>query len=113
MRVALFAHRTAWPAFKGSQVRSFNILKALAAKGHEVHFFAFTDEDPHCVRRGLSRYAASITLAPFGRFANLGAAFALIGKDPLTVGYFNSRAMHRNVRRFFGETTVDAVLVHS
>jgi sugar transferase (PEP-CTERM/EpsH1 system associated) len=114
MKIALFAHRTAWPPFKGSQVRSFNILKALAGRGHEVHFFAFTDDEPQRVVRELSRYAASVTLAPLSeRRAKVRAALTLVGRDPLSVGYFRSRFLHRAARRFFHETAVDATVVHS
>jgi len=114
MRIALFAHRTAWPPFKGSQVRSFNIVRALAARGHEVHFFAFTDDDRQRVAREFSRYATTVTLAPLAEWrAKLRAALALAGREPLTVGYFRSAFLHRKVRRFFDTVTVDAVVVHS
>jgi len=114
MKIALFAHRTAWPPFKGSQVRSFNILKALAARGHEVHFFAFTDDDRQRVGRELSRYAKSVTLAPLSeRRARLAAALTLLRREPLSVGYFKSRFLHGAARRFFDETPVDAVIAHS
>jgi sugar transferase (PEP-CTERM/EpsH1 system associated) len=114
MKIGVFAHRTAWPPFKGSQVRSFNIVKALAARDHEVHFFAFTDDEPQRVSREFSRYARTVTLAPLAEWrAKLRAALTLLGREPLTVGYFRSAFLHRRVRRFFDEVAVDAVVVHS
>ena len=114
MRIALFAHRTAWPPFKGSQVRSFNIVKALAARGHEVHFFAFTDDDRQRVAGEFARYAKTVTLAPLLESrAKLRAALTLLKREPLTVGFFRSAFLHRSVRRFFDEVSVDAIIVHS
>jgi sugar transferase (PEP-CTERM/EpsH1 system associated) len=114
MKIAVVAHRTAWPPFKGSQVRSFNIVKALAVRGHEVHFFAFTDDDRPRIAREFLRYATTVTLAPLAEWrAKLRAALALLRREPLSVGYFRSAFLHRRVRRFFEEVAVDAVIAHS
>src|SRR5712691_10913548 len=101
MRILFLAHRIPYPPNKGDKIRSFHEVKGLAERGHEVHLLAFAD-DPRDLRpenrAELSKLCKTIGIHPLNkRIGMLKALASLLYGDPLTLGYFSSRAMRRDV----------------
>ncbi len=115
MKILLLTHRTPYPPNKGTQVRPFNLLQTLIARGHEVHLMAFAEgEKELSSQEQLSRWCASVTLVPFHRqWSNLKAMFTLFRRSPLSLGYFSSRRMRQSVRRVIAGQNIDAIIVWS
>src|SRR5581483_773877 len=115
MKILLLAHRTPYPPNKGTQVRPFKLLNALAARGHEVHLMAFAEgEKELATQADLSSLCASAMLIPFNRrLANLKAMVTLLSRKPLSLGYFGSRQMRNAVRRVVAEQGIEAIYVWS
>jgi polysaccharide biosynthesis protein PslH len=116
MRVFVIAHRSPYPPFKGSQVRSWNIIKALAEHGHEVHAFAFEDEgaDSATAEREICRFAKSATIVPRSKLqAAAHAGLALISGAPISQGYMSASIFRRKLRSALEQMPPDALVVHS
>ncbi|AEE24154.1 MAG: group 1 glycosyl transferase [Alteromonadaceae bacterium] len=45
MKIVVLSHRVPFPANKGEKIRTYNQLKFLASKGHELHLFSPYDSD--------------------------------------------------------------------
>ncbi len=115
MKILLLTHRTPYPPNKGTQVRPFNLLKTLRARGHEVHLMAFAEGEKELrSQEQLAKWCASVTLIPFHRrWAKVKAIFTLFSPRPLSLGYFGSRRMRHAVRRVVAEQDIDAIIVWS
>lgn len=115
MKILLFSHRTPYPPHKGNQIRPFNVLTSLVARGHEVHLLAFADgEEELQTKSKLEEYCASATLIPLDHLSGrVRALLSLPTNTPPSVAYFNSPAMHREVRRIVAEHNIEAMVVYS
>ena len=115
MKILLFSHRTPYPPHKGNQIRPFNVLTSLVARGHEVHLLAFAEgEEELSTKARLEEYCASATLIPLDRLAgNIKALLSLPTNTPPSVAYFNSAAMHRAVTRIVATHGIEAMVVYS
>jgi sugar transferase (PEP-CTERM/EpsH1 system associated) len=115
MKLLFLAHRIPYPPNKGDKIRSFHEVSALVARGHEVHLLAFAD-DPRDLRHqtALAQLCASATIVPLHRGrAKLRALSYLLADAPLSLGYFGSARLHREVRRQLAARRYDAVFVYS
>lgn len=116
MRIFVIAHRSPYPPFKGSQVRSWNIIKALAEAGHRVHVFAFEDEgaDGAQAEREICKYAESAAIVPRSRWqAAWHAGLALLRGTPISQGYMSASRFRRALLEAFDRAAPDALVVHS
>lgn len=115
MKILMFSHRTPYPPHKGNQIRPFNVLTSLVARGHEVHLLAFAEGDEEMATKAkLEEYCASATLIPLNRLAgNIKALFSLPTNTPPSVAYFNSAALHREVKRLVATQGIEAMVVYS
>ncbi len=115
MKILLFSHRTPYPPHKGNQIRPFNVLTALVARGHEVHLIAFAEGDEELQTKAkLEEYCASATLIPLNRMAgNIKALLSLPTTQPPSVAYFNSPAFRQAVKRIVDTHGIEAMVVYS
>jgi len=107
-------HRMPYPPDKGDKVRSYHLLKHLAAR-HRVFVGTFID-DPEDVAhlealRAMCADLQVITLNP--RRAKLASLGALLGGRALTLDYYDDRRLHRWVRETIAKQSIDAALVFS
>ncbi|NDG39089.1 MAG: TIGR03087 family PEP-CTERM/XrtA system glycosyltransferase [Betaproteobacteria bacterium] len=107
-------HRMPYPPDKGDKVRSYHLLKHLAAR-HRVFVGTFID-DPEDVAhlealRAMCADLQVITLNP--RRARLASLGALLGGRALTLDYYDDRRLHRWVRETIAKQSINAALVFS
>lgn len=88
------AHRIPYPPNKGDKIRSFHLLRHLAAR-HDVHLGAFVDDPADWqYRDALAPYCKSIKLLPLHpRRARLASLAGLLTGEALTLPYYRSRAL--------------------
>ncbi len=115
MKILLFSHRTPYPPHKGNQIRPFNVLTSLVARGHEVHLLAFAEgEEELNTKTKLEEHCASATLVPLDRLAGkVKALLSLPTNTPPSVAYFNSAAMQQAVKRIVATYGIEAMVVYS
>ncbi len=115
MNILLFSHRTPYPPHKGNQIRPFNVLTSLVARGHNVHLLAFAEgEEEMATKAKLEEYCTSATLIPLNRMAgNVKALLSLPTNTPPSVAYFNSSALRREVKRLIAAHNIEAMVVYS
>ena len=109
--VLVIAHRVPYPPNKGDKIRTYNVLRALAAE-HRVFLGAFVDDpsDAHHAQV-LHELCEEVTLIPLTRLAGFaGFGRALLRGASLSVGYYESAAMRRWVRRTVAERAIGAAM---
>lgn len=115
MKILLIANRSPWPPINGATIRQYHILKALKARGDEVHVFGFAEDgEAEESTREILKLADSAhieELHPIGK--RWGAGVALLTGAPLSVGHYRSARMARQIDRCLREHEPDALVVHS
>ena len=114
MRILYLVHRLPYPPDKGDKVRSYHLLRHLAAR-HEVLLGTFVDDpadEPHVetVRRWCAEVMA-LRLQP--RRARIASLSGLARGEPLTLAYYRDAALDAWVRRLRAGGRIDAVVVFS
>ena len=114
MRVLFLAHRLPFPPNKGDKIRSFHILNYLA-KRHEVYLACLIEDDAD-VRivpeiEGRVRRLVCERIRP--RWRKALAVRSLVSSTPITVDYFYSRALQRQVDEIVDTLDIDAVICFS
>jgi sugar transferase (PEP-CTERM/EpsH1 system associated) len=107
-------HRLPYPPNKGDKIRSFNILKHLAAR-YAVHLGTFVDDPADLDHVApVSALCASTKVCRLHPRAGRVASLAALGSgDPLSLRYFRSRELGLWVARVLAEQAVRRVLVFS
>jgi sugar transferase (PEP-CTERM/EpsH1 system associated) len=111
--VLFLAHRAPWPPDRGDRIRSWHVLRALAAQA-QVHCGCLVEG---AIEPGQAEAIAAITasqcLAP--RPASLGWAgiAALITGRPVSVAAFASARLTRWVRQILAERPIGTIFVFS
>ena len=117
LRILYLAHRIPFPPNKGDKIRAFHELRGLSERGHAVHLFAFADraEDLNpSYRLDLLRMCASVSIVPLHRgWATVRALTHLGRRSPLSVGYFSSNSLRREVRRSLVTAQPQVIVVYS
>src|SRR5437868_5391137 len=115
MKLLFLAHRIPYPPNKGVKIRSFHELSAFVERGHEVHLLAFADDAKDlCYQATLADLCASATIIPLDqRWAKLRALSYLFSHAPLSLGYFGSHRMRREVKRKLSEVDFNAIFIYS
>lgn len=115
MKILLLSHRTPYPPHKGNQIRPFNVITSLTARGHEVHVLAFAENEREMSQQAkLSEFCASAQLIPFNKLTGkIRAALTILGRRSLSLGYFDSREMHRAVAQTISQQGIEAFVVYS
>lgn len=112
--VLYLVHRLPYPPNKGDKVRSYHLLKHLAAH-HRIFLGTFID-DPDDERhvdvvRGLCADLHVARLHP--RWARMKSLVGMATGEPLTLPYYRDRGLHDWVRRVRRENAIDAIVVFS
>lgn len=115
MRSVLFlCHRLPWPPDKGDKIRSYHVLRRLAAQ-YRVYLGSFVDDpDDWQHLAAVEAVCAGVCVRPLRPWPmRARAAAALVRGEPLTVGVYRDRVLQRWVDRLVAEKKVDAALCFS
>lgn len=107
-------HRLPYPPNKGDKVRSFNLLKHLAAR-HRIFLGAFIDdpEDETYVEK-LRPYCADMHIARLSpRVAKLRSLSGLLSNEALTLPYYRNAGLRDWVAQTLAAQKIDAAVIFS
>jgi len=114
MKILYLVHRLPYPPNKGDKVRSYHLLKHLAAR-HEVHLGTFIDDpedEPHLPR--VRELCAGLHVARLNpRTAKLMSLRGLLGGEALSLPYYRDAGLQRWVDESAARVGFDAVVVFS
>lgn len=113
-RLLFLAHRLPYPPDKGDKVRSYHLLRHLAAQ-HRVFVGTFVD-DPDDERHlpALQQMCAGLHVCRLEpRRARLASLAGLLDGQPLTLHHYRSAELQRWVDRCIDEHEIDAAVVFS
>ena len=107
------AHRIPFPPNKGDKIRAFHLLKHLSQR-FRIHLGSFVDDPADWRHVGeLENYCDSLYLRPLNPArARARSLIGLLRREPLTLAYYQDRAMAGWVRKVL-DRGVDRVLVFS
>ena len=111
--VLFLAHRMPYPPDRGDRIRSWHLLRALAARA-DVHCGCLVEAMPdRALVEALAGVTASHCLAP--RPASLGWAgiAALVTRRPVSLVAFRSWRLHRWVRATVARRKIEVIVVFS
>lgn len=114
MNILYLVHRMPYPPNKGDKVRSYHLLRHLAAK-HRVWLGSFVDDPDDEAHVGtLRQWCADLHLARLHpRSARLQSLPALLHDEPLTLRYYRDAGLADWVKQAAARTRFDAVVVFS
>jgi glycosyltransferase involved in cell wall biosynthesis len=120
MRVLYFAPKECWPPNTGARLRNYHLARALA-RGARVTFLAFSDEAEAGERGGAGgdarapeRWCESVVTVPQERgYTPFKLARGALGRTPVTVLNYTSRAMAAELERLLDAHDFDVVQVES
>lgn len=112
--ILYLVHRLPYPPNKGDKVRSFHLLKHLAAR-HRVHLATFIDDPEDEAHLDTVRsYCASLHVARLNpRWARIRSLNGLLSEDPMTLRYYRDAGMQNWVNRTCREQGIDGAVVFS
>lgn len=112
--VLFLAHRLPFPPNKGDKVRSYNLLRFLAAR-HRVFLGTFVDEPDDEQHVSAVRELCAEVYAPrlYPKRARIGSLQGLLRGEPLTLSYYRDVSMAHWVQRVLAQEQMDAALVFS
>ncbi|ODU07539.1 MAG: sugar transferase [Rubrivivax sp. SCN 71-131] len=102
-KILYLVHRMPYPPNKGDKVRSYHLLRHLAAQ-HQVFLGAFVD-DPEDLAHvdTLRQWCADVKAVPLNpRLARLASLRGLLGRDALTLHYYR----HAGLQHWVDDTVV-------
>ena len=107
-------HRLPYPPNKGDKVRSFHLLKHLAAK-HRVFLGTFIDDpEDEAFLEKVSALCAGVHVARLNpRPAKLKSLSRLLTGEALTLPYYRDRQLQAWVDSVFADQAIDAAVVFS
>jgi sugar transferase (PEP-CTERM/EpsH1 system associated) len=108
--ILFLAHRIPYPPDKGDKIRSWHMLRHLAARA-PVHLGAFVDDPADFAHAPvLERLCTSVKLLPLSAASRpWRGANALLHGAPLSIGFYADRAMRSWVDRTVSEQSIGAV----
>ena len=110
----LLVHRLPYPPNKGDKIRSWHLLRHLAAR-YRVHLATFVD-DPDDWRHvdHVRQLCASSHFAPLNpRMARVRSLGALLSSRPMSFDYYSDRGTRHWVRRTLAARRIDRIVVFS
>ncbi len=114
MRVLFLAHRIPFPPNKGDKIRAFNILKHLA-KRHDVSLACLIDDESDL--QFVPQIAQRVNRLAFDRIRpqmkKLLALRGLLRSCPITVGYFYTPLLQRQIDDIIDKADIDAFVCSS
>lgn len=114
MKLLFLAHRIPFPPNKGDKIRAFHEIEGLRAAGHEIHLAAFADHRSDYRYAGdLRRLCASVAIVPLDRrVATLRSLAGAASGRSLTLAFFSSARMRREVSSIVSGVRPDAIFVY-
>lgn len=111
-RVLMVTHRTPFPPDKGDRIRTFNVLRYLAAHAH-VDLATLADEPVTEENlRGLQSLARRVEIVRCDSPMRwVRAGLAALGGRSATEGLFASRELHRRIARLLADARYDLIVV--
>jgi sugar transferase (PEP-CTERM/EpsH1 system associated) len=108
------AHRVPYPPNKGDKIRSYHVLRHLAAR-HRVHLCAFVDDPADLAHEQvLRKLCASVQLIPLNvQVARLRSLAGLADGRPLGLPYYHDRQMRAHIEALARDRRIDHVFVFS
>lgn len=107
--ILFLAHRVPWPPDRGDRIRSWQLLRHLAARA-PVHLIAFSD-DGRDAPPPLELASLHIERRRTGRIAGVLAGLAT-GR-PVSLAMFDSPRIHRLTRELLATRPIDAIFAYS
>jgi sugar transferase (PEP-CTERM/EpsH1 system associated) len=113
VRILYLCHRIPYPPDKGDKIRAFHQLQALAAR-HEIDLFTLADDPADLTQQApLRNVCASVTARSLHpRLSRLRSLPYLLTQAPLTIPYFRSAELRREVRRALTRRSYDRIFVY-
>jgi polysaccharide biosynthesis protein PslH len=113
VRVLYLCHRIPCPPNKGDKIRAFHQVKAIGAR-HEVDLFTLADDPADLAHQSMLRaHCRRLTVARLDRrLAQLRTLPFLFTRKPLTLPYFYSEELKREVRNALRQRSYDRVFVY-
>jgi len=107
-------HRLPYPPNKGDKVRSYHLLKHLAAR-HRVFLGTFIDDpQDEAYVEAVREYCVDLHLVRLKpHLARLLSLRGLLGNEPLTLPYYRNAGLQDWVDRTLREQQIDAALIFS
>ena len=107
-------HRMPYPPNKGDKVRSYHLLKHLAAR-HRVFVGTFIDDVADQAHiETLRKLCAGLHVVPLHPLrARLASLSGLLRNEALTLAYYRSSALRRWVEQTLAHEAIDAAVVYS
>lgn len=112
--ILYLVHRFPWPPNKGDKIRSYHVLRHLAAR-YRVHLGTFVD-DPHDWRylAEVEDLCESVCALPLARLlGQVRAMRGLFSGKPLTLPWYQDRRLHKWVCNVLRERQIGAALAFS
>ena len=111
LRILYLVHRVPYPPNRGDRIRSYHLLKFLAARG-TVDLATLADEPVSAAdRQRLAELCRQVAIVPLSGGRWLRAAAALGGGKSATEGLFHSAPLRAIVQQWSRENRYDAVVV--
>jgi polysaccharide biosynthesis protein PslH len=113
MRVLYLCHRIPYPPDKGDKIRAFHQLRAIASR-HQVDLFTLADDATDLAHRAaLATHCHRLTVSRLHpKLARLRSLPYLLTRTPLTVPYFYSAELQKEVRRAVASRSYDRIFVY-
>jgi sugar transferase (PEP-CTERM/EpsH1 system associated) len=113
-KILYLVHRLPYPPNKGDKVRSYHLLRHLAAQ-HQVYLGTFVDDpDDMAHVDTLRQWCADVKAVPLRpRRARLASLVGLLGQDALTLHYYRDASLHRWVDDTVGREGIGTAVVFS
>ena len=113
MKILYLCHRIPYPPNKGDKIRAFHQIRAMAAH-HEVDVFTLADDARDLAHRdALAAHCHGLTVARVHpRLARLRSLPYLLTTTPLTVPYFYSAELQREVDLALSRASYDRIFVY-
>jgi sugar transferase (PEP-CTERM/EpsH1 system associated) len=113
MRILYLCHRVPYPPNKGDKIRAFNQLRAMSAR-HTVDLFTLADQIEDLDHEAaLRQYCQTVKIARVvPALARLRALRYLLTAAPLTIPYFFSAKLQREVRKALSARSYDRIYVY-
>src|SRR5579863_4098664 len=108
MRILYLCHRIPYPPDKGDKIRAFHQLRALGSR-HEVDVFTLVDDPGDMIHlSALRKYCHGVTVAQvYPKMARLRSLPYLLTGTPLTIPYFYSAELQRDVSQALANRSFD------
>lgn len=113
-KLLYLVHRIPYPPNKGDKIRSYHLLRHLAA-GYEVYLGAFVDdENDWQYEDEVGQLCKECCLLPMNpKAAKLASLSGLFNGEALTLPYYRNKTLQSWVDRMLNESKIDRIVVFS